>query len=89
VAPKAATLGEGTVLKADLRERAFERHRIQIASPACHVAPDTVNGMDPPYPLPSAIVAYLDFVATSAPSVPAGESEGIGDAQAAWGFRAV
>jgi hypothetical protein len=28
-------------------------------------------------------------VANNAPSIPAGESEGIGDAQAAWGFRAV
>ena len=89
VAPKAATLGEATVLKADLRERVFERHRLLIASPACHGAADTVNVMDPPLTLPTAIVAYLDFIATNAPSVPAGESEGIGDAQAAWGFRAV
>ena len=89
VAPKAATLGEGTVLKADLRERCYGRHRAQIASPACHGVADTNNIMAPPLTLPSAIVAYLDFVATNAPSVPAGESEGIGDAQAAWGFRAV
>ncbi len=89
VAPKAATLGEATVLKADLRERCYGRHIAQIASPACHGVEDTNNPMADPYPLPSALVAYLDFIAAAAPSVPAGESEGIGDAQAAWGFRAV
>lgn len=76
------------MLKADLRERCYGRHRAQIASPACHGVSDTNNIMADPLTLPSAIVAYLDFVATNAPSVPAGESEGIGDAQAAWGFRA-
>ena len=88
VAPKAATLGEATVLKADLRVRCYNRHRTLIASPACHGVSDTNNPMDDPLTLPAAIVAYLDFIATNAPSVPAGESEGIGDAQAAWGFRA-
>lgn len=89
VAPKATTLGEATVLKADLRERVYERHRIQVASPSSHGAADSVNFLAPPLPLPSAIVAYLDFIATNAPSAASGESEGIADAQAAWGFRAV
>jgi hypothetical protein len=90
VAPKAATLGEAIVLKADLRERAYRRHISQTSAPQSHGSADGTNVPSLPVKtLPAAIVAYLDFVATNAPSVPAGESEGIGDAQAAWGFRAV
>jgi hypothetical protein len=89
VSPKATSLGEATVLKADLRARSYNRHRTLIASPASHGSADTTNVLSAPLTLPSAIVAYLDFVATNAPSAASGESEGIADAQAAWGFRAV
>jgi hypothetical protein len=87
VASSAKTLGQAVVLKADLRERCYERHREQITDPTSHGgAGDTTNTMSAPLTLPAAIVAYLDFIASNAPSIPAGESEGIGDAQAAWGF---
>ena len=89
VAPGAQSLGEAVVLKADLRERCYRRHIAQIADPASHGLADGVNTIADPLPLPTAIAAYLDFVASNAPSIPAGEGEGIGDAQAAWGFRAV
>ncbi len=88
VAPTAKTLGQAIVLKADLRERVFERHRILTADPSSHGVADSVNTMDDPLTLPAAIVAYLDFIADDTPAIPAGEAEGIGDAQAAWGFRA-
>jgi hypothetical protein len=86
VAPSAKTLGQAVVLKADLRERVYERHRVQTASPASHGASDSVNDMDDPLTLPAAIAAYLDFIADETPGIPAGEAEGIGDAIAAWGF---
>jgi hypothetical protein len=89
VAPIAQSLGEAIVLKADLRERCYRRHIAQTSDPASHGLADGVNTIDDPLTLPATIAAYLDFVANNAPSIPAGESEGIGDAQAAWGFRAV
>lgn len=89
VAPRATTLGEATVLKADLRERVYRRHRITTAAPASHGNADNINFMAPPQKLPAAIVAYLDFIASESPSVASGESEGIADAVAAWGFRGV
>jgi len=89
VAPTAQSLGEAIVLKADLRERCYRRHIAQTSDPASHGLADGVNTIDDPLTLPATIAAYLDFVANNAPSIPAGESEGIGDAQAAWGFRAV
>lgn len=87
VAPFATTLAEAIVLKADLRERGYERHRVLTANPDSHGNPDNTNAMPNPLPLPVAIVAYLDFISNNAPDIPAGEGEGIGDAQAAWGFR--
>jgi hypothetical protein len=89
VAPTAKTLGQAVVLKADLRERVHERHREQITDPTSHGGVgDTTNFMDAPLTLPAAIVAYLDYVADNTPSIPSGESEGLGDARAAWGFGA-
>lgn len=89
VAPVAQSLGEAVVLKADLRERCYRRHIAQTANPASHGLADGVNTIADPFPMPAAIAAYLDYVATNTPTAPSGESEGIADAQAAWGFRAV
>jgi hypothetical protein len=88
VAPSAKTLGQAVVLKADLWERVYRRHVAQTASPPSHTSADATNDVTPVVSgsLSYAIVQYLDFIASSAPSIPAGESEGIGDAQAAWGF---
>ncbi len=87
VPPSATSLAQAVVLKADLRERVYERHRAQTASPASHGAADNTNAMTAPKKLPSAIEAFLDFVAGGSASIPSGEAEGVGDAQAAWGFR--
>ena len=88
VPTSAANLTEAIVLKADFRERVYRRHLNQTASPASHGGVDGTNIPSTPVKkLPAAIRDYLDFVALGSASVPAGESEGIGDAQAAWGFR--
>jgi hypothetical protein len=90
VRPEATSLGEAIVLKADFRERVYRRHLAQTASPASHGAADTDNAPAiPVLPLPAAIRDYLDFVGNATPSAASGESEGIADAAAAWGFRAV
>jgi len=86
VAPSATTLSEAVVLKADLRERSYERHRSQTSSPGSHGLADSTNFMNDPLPLPSAIVAFLDYVAAASSAV-AGEPEGIADAVAGLGFR--
>lgn len=89
VAPTAATLGEAVVLLADLRNRVYRRHYVQVDDPDSHRAADGINTLGAPTSgtLSFAIVAYLDFVA-SAISAAAGEGEGLADAQSAWGFRA-
>lgn len=87
VAPSASSLAEAIVLKADLRERLYERHRGQTSAPAVHGLADNTNTIAAPATLPAAIVAYLDYVADNTPDIPAGEAEGVSDAQAAWGFR--
>lgn len=85
---KAATLGQAVVLLADLRNRVYRRHLTQTASPASHGSTDAANDVTAAASgsMSYAIVQYLDFIASAAPSIPAGESEGSGDAQAAWGF---
>jgi len=86
VAPGATSLGEAVVLKADLRERGLERHRVIVGASSAHDSADTTNTMSDPLPLPSAIVAFLDYVAAASSAV-AGEPEGIADAVAGLGFR--
>jgi hypothetical protein len=88
VAPSATTLAQAIVLKADLRVRSFTRHLAQILTPLVHVTTDALNGMDAPLTLPSAIAAYLDFVASHTITAASGEAEGVADAMASWGFRA-
>ena len=88
VAPSAQTLAQAIVLKADLRERSYERHRVLVASPASHPTADATNFLTDPRELPAAIVAYLDFIANATPTVAASEAQGIATAAAAWGFRA-
>lgn len=91
VAPIATNMGEAVVLKADLRNRVYRRHIAQIASPAVHDNADSTNTLAAPAAgtLSDLFVKYLDFIADETPSAAAGESEGIADAQAAWGFRAI
>lgn len=89
VGSQATTLAQAVVLKADLRERVYERHRAQTGTPASHGTADNTNTMASPLTLPAAIAAYLDFIATPTPAIPSGEAEGVGDAQASLGFTAV
>lgn len=89
VAPTAKDLGEAVVLLADLRNRVYVRHIPQVDDPDSHRAPDTVNivAAIASGSLSFAIVKFLDYIA-GAVSAAAGESEGIADAQAIYGFRA-
>ena len=80
----ARSLAEAVVLKADFRERVYSRHRSM--GPDTHGGPDGDNEPQPPRELTVAIVAYLDFVANSAPTAPSGENSGAVAAQAGWGF---
>ena len=88
VAPSAQTLAQAIVLKADLRERSYERHRVLVASPASHPTADATNFLTDPRELPAALVAYLDFIASATPTVAASEAQGVATAAASWGFRA-
>lgn len=89
VAARGQSLFGGVVLLADLRERVFERHRAQIASPAAHGAADEDLGsaMIPPLPLTVAIVAYLDALAAENPTAPAGEQQGVSGLAHGLGFK--
>ena len=82
------TLAEATVVLCDLRWRAYNRHRLQIASPAAHGASgDTTNliavaqsGLD------DLIIAYLDELVALAATAPAGEPDGAVEAEHTYGF---
>ncbi len=87
VSPSATNLPAATVLSADLRFRVFERHRVLVASPASHRSPgDVSNAVAAALPLSAAIVAFLDYVSAANPTAPTGESEGMSDAAARFGF---
>jgi hypothetical protein len=88
IAPKPSTLAQLTVAQADLRYRVFERHRVQVANPAAHVNADNANAVASATLLDTLIVAYLDALAIENPTAPAGEAEGIGDAEHLYGFGA-
>lgn len=82
----ATTLAAATVLSADLRERCYERHRIQKANPASHINDDTTNVLAAPSDLDALIVAYFDALAVVNPAAVAGEPEGAVDAEHMYGF---
>lgn len=86
VARKASDLASATVLRADLRERVYERHRVQTSAPAAHDNADNTNTMGAPKPLTSCIVAFLDALVTETPTAGTGEQEGAGDLANAFGF---
>ena len=83
----AETIAQATVLFADLSERVYERHRIQVAAPTCHGSADTTHAMTAPGLLTTAIVAYLDAIAAVSPSVATGEATGATEAAHRYGFR--
>lgn len=89
VTPKAKSLGQAVVTKADLRVR-YERHRIVTGGGALqvHANPDaTPNSvMSAPLPLPVLIVALLDAIVAASPAVPAGEQAGTTHVESGLGF---
>lgn len=85
VAPRCQTVAEATVLLADLKERVYERHRGETT--IAHGTADNTNFLADPKKLTVAIVAYLDYISAADPTAPTGQSDGIGDAIAKFGFR--
>ncbi len=86
VAKRERTLARAVVLKSDLRERVYERHRVMLGSPSVHDAADTTNALSAPGPLDELIVAMLDEFVTSSPTTPAGEEVGAVEAAHKLGF---
>ncbi len=80
------TLAQLVVSLADLRYRVYERHRVQVASPAPHGAADNVNALAPPTLLDAVIVAFLGAIAAEDPTVPAAKPAGIVRAVHLYGF---
>jgi hypothetical protein len=87
VTAPATSLAGATVLKADLRERCYERHRVLVSTPAVHGAADNTNTMAAPLPLAAFIVAFLDELVNATPTSPAGEQEGAVDIGRLLGFK--
>jgi hypothetical protein len=89
---EASTLSDVLVGLADLRERVYERHRVQGSgdTPAVHTnsGGDTTNELTDPTKLDDLLVAYLDALADDAPTAATGEVDGAVTA-AARGFRIV
>lgn len=84
----ASDIASATVLLADAGYRVFERHRTHVNSPApsIHIGADATNVLTAAAPLTTLIVAYLDAIEEIDPNIPAGESEGAGDAAHMYGF---
>lgn len=89
IAVRGQGLAGAVVSLADLRERVYERHRVQTSSPAVHGAADNTGAskMADPLPLTSAVVAYLDALAAAAPTAPSGEQQGTIDLMHGFGFK--
>jgi hypothetical protein len=87
IAAAASDLGTATVLSADLRERAYELHRLQIAAPIVHGAADGGNALKAPGLVDNTIVAYFDALVVENPAVVAGEPDGAIDAEHRFGMQ--
>jgi len=92
----AVNLATATVMSAELRERVYERHRLQSSvmpapfdNPNCHIRQDDINALSPPSLLDDVIVAFLDVLAEPDPTAAPGESEGVIDAAHMYGFSGV
>lgn len=87
LAAPAADLASATVLLADMRERVYERHRVQIANPSAHTTADSTNDLDDdPTLLDDIIVAYFDALADDTPTAPDNEPQGVTDLSHRFGF---
>lgn len=85
-AAPAIDVPSATVVLCDLRERFYERHRVQVAAPASHGAADGTNTLTAATTLDILILAYLDAIVALDPSAAVGESEGAADAAHRYGF---
>jgi hypothetical protein len=90
VTARAKSLGQATVTKSDLRERCFERHRVQVGAAALQVhgaADNTLASiMAAPLTLPALIVAFLDAIVAESTATPAGEQTGAVAIEHGFGF---
>ena len=80
VTPRAKSLIQAVVMKANLRE-SYRRHIATVGTGSSHVhtnADTTALSLrPPPLPLPALIVALLDAIVATAPATPAGEQVGM------------
>lgn len=90
VTAQAKTLGQATVMKADLRGRVYSRHRVQVGATTQQVhgsADNTALSVMPaPLPLPVLIVALLDTIVATSATAPTGEQDGAMDVEHKLGF---
>ncbi len=87
LAAPAVDLATATVLFADLRERSYERHRIDVNT---HTNADVTNALEAaPRPMDDVFVAFFDELADEDAAAPTGESEGLTEAVAQYGFERV
>lgn len=78
LAAEASTIGTAQVALSDLRERVYERHRIDAAVHTVTI--DNVNELTAPTLFDALVVAFFDELAAASVTAPAGEPEGIADA---------
>ncbi len=84
---QARTKGEATVLLAELTYRVYPGHLAQIAAPSAHGAADATNTIAVAKSDLSEIVrVYLNFIAQTAPTIPAGLPDGATTARSRYGF---
>lgn len=83
----AASLTQAIPLYADVAWRSYNRHRVQIASPASHGGTgDTTNTIGSIDYLSDFWVAYLDFIAAASPTSPSGTEPGELELSSLYGF---
>lgn len=87
IAAAATDRASAMLLLCDMRQRFYERHRVQIAAPAAHSGTDT-NALGISITLlESLIVAVLDVFASASPTVPTGEPASVVNLGALYGFK--
>jgi hypothetical protein len=78
IAVPATTVGQAQVMLSDLRERGYERHRVNATAHTTDT--DTLNALSAPTLFDNLVVAFFDEVVAASVTAPAGEPEGVADA---------
>ena len=86
LAAAAVDVSTATVLSADLRERVYERHRVQIAAPATHLTADAGSALAAPSVMDNVITAFLDALVLDGNTAQDNENQGEVDLRAKYGF---